>query len=76
MKVVDSKGVIRSDRLDVSFDPKSNQMEKAIFWGHVEIDRGDQVAHANRVNYWQPLGQIQLVGHPRMLLSSETLNEQ
>jgi len=75
VKVVDSTGVIRSDRLDVAFDSKSNRMEKAIFWGHVEIDRGDQVAHANRVNYWQPLGQIQLVGHPRMLLSSETLNE-
>ena len=76
VKVVDSKGVIRSDRLDAAFDPKSSRMEKAIFWGHVEIDRGDQVAHANRVNYWQPLGQIQLVGHPRMILSSESLNEQ
>jgi len=75
VKVVDSKGVIRSDRLDVAFDPKGSRMEKAVFWGHVEIDRGDQLAHANRVNYWQPLGQIQLVGHPRMVLSSKSLNE-
>lgn len=73
VKVVDSKGEIRSDRLDVTFNPTTNQLDKAIFWGHVEIDHGKQRAHANRMNYWQPLGRIQMVGHPRILFSTDTL---
>ncbi len=75
VKVGDSKGTIQSDRLDVAFDPSSNQMEKAVFWGHVDIQQGDQTARANRVNYWQPLGRIQLAGHPRMVVFTDTLNE-
>lgn len=73
VKVVDSNGVIRSDRLDVDFHPETNRMEKAVFWGHVQIDHGEQKAYANRVNYFQPLGRIQLVGHPRLLLQAESL---
>ncbi len=73
VKVVDAQGTIRSDRLDVDFHPTTNQMEKAVFWGHVEIDHGSQKAHANRVNYFQPLGRIQMVGHPRLLLATEGL---
>ena len=73
VKVVDSKGEIRSDRLDVAFDPKTNRMDKAIFWGHVVIDHGDEKAHANRVNYWQLLERIQLVGHPRLILTTDSL---
>ena len=74
VKVVDSQGVIRSDRLDVSFDPKTHRMDQAVFWGHVVIDHGEQKAHANRVNYWQPLGRIQMAGHPRLLLTADSLN--
>lgn len=73
VKVADSKGVIRSDRLDAAFEPKTNRMEKAVFWGHVEIDHGQETARANRVNYWQSLGRIQMVGHPRLVLFTEAL---
>ncbi len=66
--VLDAKGLIQADRMDVALDPKTNQIEKATFWGHVKIYHGDQVAYANRVNYWQPLGQIRLLGHPKLLL--------
>ena len=75
VKVVDAQGVIRSDRLDVAFDPATHRMEKAVFWGHVDIDHGGQTAHANRVNYWQPLGRIQLMGHPKLVLFADSLNE-
>ncbi len=75
VKVVDSKGEIRSDRLDAAFDPKTNRMDKAVFWGHVVIDHGDEKARANRVNYWQPLERIQLVGHPRLILTTDSLVE-
>ena len=69
--VLDAKGLIQADRMDVALDPKTNQIEKATFWGHVKIDHGEQVAYANRVNYWQPLGHIQLVGHPKLALIPE-----
>lgn len=69
--VRDGKGVIRADRMDVSLHPKTNQIEKATFWGHVRIRQGKQRAFANRVNYWQPLGHIQLVGHPKLVLMPE-----
>ena len=75
VKVVDSKGTIRSDRMDVAFNPANNRMEKAVFWGHVDIEQGSQTAHANRVSYWQPLGRIQLTGHPRMIFFTDSLNE-
>ena len=75
VKVVDAKGQIRSDRLDVAFDPKTNRMDTAIFWGHVLIDHDGEKARANRVNYWQLLERIQLIGHPRLTLSSDRLSE-
>jgi hypothetical protein len=73
VKVVDAKGEIRSDRLDVAFAPQTNRMDKAVFWGHVVIDHGDENARANRVNYWQLLERIQLVGHPRITLTTDAL---
>ncbi len=71
VRVRDSKGVIQADRLDVTLQPKTNQIEKATFWGHVWIRQGTQRAYANRMNYWQPLGHIQLVGHPKLVLMAE-----
>lgn len=65
--VRDGKGFIRSDRLDVTLDPKTRELEKATFWGHVKIHQKDQVAYANRANYWQAQGRIQLIGHPRLM---------
>jgi LPS export ABC transporter protein LptC len=73
VKVVDVKGEIRSDRLDVTFDSQTNRMDKAVFWGHVVIDHGDEKARANRVNYWQLLERIQLIGHPRLVLTTDAL---
>ena len=75
VKVVDAQGVITSDRLDVAFDPKTNRMDQAIFWGHVVIDHGDEKARANRVNYWQLLDRIQLIGHPKLVLTTDSLVE-
>jgi len=70
VRVDDQKGFIQSDRMDAVFDSK-NQLEKATFYGHVEIHHGSQVAFAQRANYWQPLGQTRLVGHPRLVMLPE-----
>ncbi len=66
--VRDPKGEIRSDRMDVTLEPGKNEMQKAIFWGHVRINQEGRVAHANRANYWQPLGRTSLVGHPKLVM--------
>jgi lipopolysaccharide export system protein LptA len=75
--VKDAKGTIRSDRLDVALDPKTNVIEKASFFGHVRINQGSQVATAHRANYWQPLGRTSLIGHPKLTLAAnpETFGE-
>lgn len=66
--VRDAKGIIQSDRMDVGLDPKTNQVQKAAFWGHVEIRQEGKTATANRANYWQSAGRIQLIGHPKLLV--------
>lgn len=70
VRVEDAQGVILADRLDVTLAPKTNQLEKAIFWGHVEIHQEGKVAYANRANYWQDVGRIQLVGHPKLVMAA------
>ena len=69
--VRDSKGRIDSDRLDVALDPESRQVESATFWGHVRIHHQGKVAYAHRANYWQALGQVRLVGHPKLVMTPE-----
>lgn len=71
VRVLDSQGTIQADRMDVSLDPRTNQMVKATFWGHVQIHHGGEVATANRANYLQPLHQMQLMGHPRLVMLPE-----
>ncbi|MBI3311987.1 MAG: LPS export ABC transporter periplasmic protein LptC [Candidatus Omnitrophica bacterium] len=69
--VRDAQGWIRSDRMDAALDPKTNQMAKAVFWGHVRIDHGGETAAANRAEYWQPLHRMQLMGHPKLVMLPE-----
>lgn len=70
--VRDGKGLIQSDRLDVTLRPKTHQLEKATFWGHVQIHQGKQVAFANRANYSPTDGYLRLIGHPRMIVLEGT----
>lgn len=72
VRVQDTKGIIRSDRMDVTFNTQTNQMEKAAFFGHVQIQQDDKRAFAHRADYHQPKGETALMGHARMvMLASE-----
>lgn len=66
--VEDTRGTIQSDRLDVTLNPQSGQIKKATFWGKVQIHHDSQIAYAERANYWQPSGRIQLMGHPKVVM--------
>ena len=69
--VRDAKGTIRADRMDVTLTPQTNQIDQAVFWGHVKINHGPQSAFANRANYWQPQGRTSLIGHPKLVMVPE-----
>ncbi len=71
VQVRDAKGSIRSDRMDVVLNPTTNQMDQASFWGHVEVHHQDQIAYANRANYWQTPGRTRLTGHTRTVMLPE-----
>lgn len=69
--VRDSKGFIRSDRMDVVLEPKENHIQEARFWGHVRIDRENQKATAQRAHYWGDPKRTRLMGHTRMVVLAE-----
>ncbi|MBI3318958.1 MAG: LPS export ABC transporter periplasmic protein LptC [Candidatus Omnitrophica bacterium] len=73
--VEDSKGTIRSDRMDVALEPNTHQLTRASFYGHVQIHQENRVATSHRANYWQPLGKTMLTGHPRLLMASSREEE-
>ncbi len=76
VRVQDAKGITRSDRMDVTFNMQTNQMEKAAFFGHVQIHQDDKMAFAHRANYHQLKGETALMGHTRMvMLASEQFSE-
>lgn len=69
--VKDQKGTIRSDRMDVTLDPKTKQLDKASFFGHVTIHHENQSGFSHRANYWQSPGRTQLIGHPKLVMLPE-----
>lgn len=70
VRVRDVKGLIQSDRMDVGFSQGTNQLEKAVFLGHVQIHQENKVAFAHRANYRQSKGETALYGHTRLVMAS------
>lgn len=68
VQVRDSKGLIQSDRMDVTLNPKTNQIDETTCWGHVQIHRENQVAFGSRAKYWQIPGRTSLSGHPQLVM--------
>lgn len=69
--VRDSKGFVQADRMDATLDSVTSRMDKATFWGHVEIHHGSEVSRSNRAEYWQLRGHVLLTGHPRLVMFTE-----
>lgn len=69
--VRDAKGFVQADRMDVVLDSVTSRMDKATFWGHVQIHHDAEVAHSNRAEYWQLRGYVRLTGHPRLVMYTE-----
>ncbi|MBI3333032.1 MAG: LPS export ABC transporter periplasmic protein LptC [Candidatus Omnitrophica bacterium] len=71
VRVQDDKGVIQSDRMDVTLDPATKQIQTATCWGHVAIHRSTQVAYCHRAKYWQAAGRTRLAGHTRVVMLAQ-----
>jgi len=65
VQVQGTQWTIRSDRLDATIHPRTNELEQATFFGRVEIRKEGEVAYAQRLNYWRDQGRMQLMGHPK-----------
>lgn len=65
--VRDAQGTIHSDRMDVTLDPQTNQIRRVTCLGDVVIRQADRVSYSDRADYWQPRGDVRLMGHPRIV---------
>ena len=66
--VVDGRGEIFSDALTVYVDPKTKQIQKAIAQRNVRIVRGDNTAYCNEAIYDPTIGQVTLLGAPKLVI--------
>lgn len=71
--VLDAKGLLRSDRMDVRFDRSSNQLLEVHCWGHVEMNdpQGKKSAVSDRAHSWRTIGRTLLFGHPKLAMVTE-----
>ncbi len=64
--VVDDKGILKSNRMDVFFDSAEKKITKIIAMGNVQIDRGGDTSKSQKAIYDVASGSIKLVGNPEI----------
>lgn len=73
--VVDERGKLWADIIEVYFDPKAKTITKIIAKGNVKIERGENVTYSNQATYDAKTKIIILSGRPKLILySKEDLN--
>jgi len=71
VKVVDKEGELLADRMDVTFEPVSNQIREIIATGNVRIKRGESISYSEKAVYDAALKKVTLVGKPKLFIRSE-----
>jgi len=71
VKVIDQSGELLADRMDVTFDPKTNHVKEVIATGNVQIKRGDNVSYSEKAIYDAMLGKVTLIGRPKLFIKPE-----
>ena len=71
VKVVEPRGELIADRLDVFFNPDSRKMESALAEGNVELKRGQNIAKGQRLVYTIASGEAILTGNPEIVIYSK-----
>jgi len=70
VETTDSRGKLYADRLDIIFDPDSQEMEKVIAENNVSLVRGEDVAKGEKIIYDVVTGQAELTGAPEIRIYS------
>ena len=72
VKIVDDRGVLTADRMDVFFDSAQKKVSQVIAVGDVTIERGTDTTHSRRAIYTLATGSIRLEGNPEVTLHKES----
>ncbi|MFH1858277.1 MAG: LPS export ABC transporter periplasmic protein LptC [Candidatus Omnitrophota bacterium] len=71
VKIIDREGEVLADRMDVHFDPETNQVYEVIAAGNVQIKRGDSISYSEKAIYDARLRKVTLTGKPKLYIRSE-----
>lgn len=71
VKVVDEKGTLTANRMDVFFEPNEKKIEQIIAMGNVVIQRGTDTTRSARAIYSVATGSIRLEGNPEVTIHKE-----
>lgn len=71
VKVVDEKGTLTSNRMDVFFEPNDKKIERIVAMGNVVIQRGTDTTRSARAIYSVATGSIRLEGNPEVTIHKE-----
>ena len=64
--VKDSQGKLCADRMDVLFDPKTNELIKVVASGNVVIIRGENISRSQKAIYLAKEKKLMLEGAPKL----------
>ena len=71
VKVIEPRGELLADRLDIFLNPDSHEIEKVVAEGNVELKHDPNVARGQRIVYTLASGQAILTGNPEILIYSK-----
>ena len=71
VKVVDEKGTLTSNRMDVFFDSNEKKISQIVAVGNVIIQRGTDTTRSARAVYSVETGSIRLEGNPEVTIHKE-----
>jgi len=62
---------LKADKMEMFFDPESQEIRKVICTGHVEIQQGDNTSYSSRAVYDGKTGKLTLTGRPKLIMVTE-----
>ncbi|MBU4376948.1 MAG: LPS export ABC transporter periplasmic protein LptC [Candidatus Omnitrophica bacterium] len=71
VKVVDPRGELTADRLDIFFNTETKEIERIVAEGSVELKRGSNIAKGQKITYTPEDGKAILTGNPEIYIYSE-----
>ena len=74
VKVVDSKGNIMADRIDVYFNPKTRRVKCVVARGNVRIINGENVTYSEKAIYLVDQARVILPNRPKLVIQNDRSN--